>query len=97
MGTVHGEDLGDHRGKLDTTWSTDSRGFLKCESSDATQQVADTASDYNLDLALRRRGLAFEMADLMGWEAHEKLRNELMSSLSRLPPFQDTAKFPRFC
>jgi len=72
-------------GKVDTTWSTDSRGFLKCESGEATQQVADTASDYNLDLALRRRGLAFEMADLMGWEAHEKLRNDLMSSLSRPP------------
>jgi len=35
---------------------------------------------------LKRRGLALEVADILSWECHEKLRHELMSSWARRQP-----------
>jgi len=72
--------------KKDTTWTADSNGFLRCESADPENPAADTASDYNLDLAFKRRGLAMDMADLMSWPVHEKLRQDLMSAMTRPQP-----------
>ena len=42
--------------------------------------------DINVDLALRRRGLALAMADVLAYEVHEKLREELVSTLLEKPP-----------
>ena len=71
----------------DQTWVLDSgSGFLKCEMADARPEQASCATDLALDLALRRRGLAFDMSDLMSWDAHEKLRQDLMAALLRTPP-----------
>ena len=72
--------------KKDETFARDSAtGFLKVAEAPPASR-ADVATDLKVDLALRRRGLALEMADAMSWECHEKLREELMSSLARKPP-----------
>ena len=72
--------------KKDETFTRDpATGFLKISETAPTTR-ADLASDLKVDLALRRRGLALEMADAMSWECHEKLREELMSALARRPP-----------
>ena len=56
------------------TWVRDpERGDLKAEIADA-EDKADVASDRRVGLVFRRRGLALEMADLPGWEAHARLR-----------------------
>ena len=74
-------------GKIDQAWVTDpSTGYLKCETASAKLGDADLATDFKLDLALRRRGLAFDMGDLMSWNCHERLREDLMSALTRTPP-----------
>ena len=72
--------------KKDETFTRDpATGFLKM--SEAPQAArADLETDLTVDLALRRRGLALEMADAMSWERHEKLREELMSALARRQP-----------
>ncbi len=72
--------------KKDETFSRDpATGFLKMAEVPPTAR-ADLATDLKVDLALRRRGLALEMADAMSWECHEKLREELMSALARRQP-----------
>jgi hypothetical protein len=77
--------------KKDETFTRDpATGLLKM--SEAPQAArADLETDLKVDLALRRRGLALEMADAMSWERHEKLREELMSALARRQP-QGTAR-----
>ena len=72
--------------KKDETFTRDpATGFLKISDTTPTTR-ADLATDLKVDLALRRRGLALEMADAMSWESHEKLREELMSALARRQP-----------
>ena len=72
--------------KRDETFTRDpSTGFLKVAEVPPTAR-ADLATDLKIDLALRRRGLALEMADAMSWECHEKIREVLMSALARRQP-----------
>jgi len=72
--------------RKDETFARDSAtGFLKVAVAPMASR-ADIATDLKVDLALRRRGLALEMADAMSWECHEKLREELMSALARRQP-----------
>lgn len=72
--------------KKDETFTRDPvTGFLKIEAA-AAGCPADVATDLKVDMALRRRGLALEMADAMTWEKHERLREELMSTLARRQP-----------
>ena len=71
--------------KKDPAWTTDTTGHLKMVSV-AKPPVADTNSELKLHFALRRRGLAFEMADLMQYELHEKLVDKMLASYMRLPP-----------
>ena len=72
--------------KRDETFTRDpSTGFLKVAEVPPTAR-ADLATDLKIDLALRRRGLALEMADAMSWECHEKIREVLMSALDRRQP-----------
>ena len=72
--------------KKDETFARDpATGFLKVAEVPPTAR-ADLATDLKVDLALRRRGLALEMADAMSWECHERLREELMSALARRQP-----------
>ena len=39
-----------------------------------------------MDMALKRRGLALAMADVLAWEAHEKLRSDLVGAYMREAP-----------
>eukprot|EP00972_Heterocapsa_arctica_P097703 14416367-Heterocapsa_arctica.AAC.1 len=55
-------------------------------SSAGSERQADLSTDLKLDFALKRRGLALAMADLMDWESHEKLRDDLIGSFTRAPP-----------
>ena len=49
------------------------------------KNLAATSTDLQVGLAFRRRGLAFDMGDVMGWEAHESLREEMMCAFAREP------------
>jgi len=72
--------------KKSEAWTRDpATGFLRGAEKEA-ESKADCHSDLLIDQALRRRGLAFAMADLIDWELHEQLRNDLMGTLSRQPP-----------
>ena len=72
--------------KRDETFVRDpGTGYLKA-SEPGKQEKADLASDLKVDMSIRRRGLALEMADVMSWEKHERLREELMSAWARRPP-----------
>jgi len=69
--------------KKDQTFVMDpATGFLKAGEAPPPGR-ADLASDLKVDMALRRRGLALEMADLLSWGQH---REELMSSWARRQP-----------
>ena len=72
--------------KRDTTWTAYANGFLRCETDDPTSPAADTASDYSIDLAFKRRGLAMDMAYLMSWTVREKLRQDLIYAMMRSQP-----------
>ena len=79
--------------KVDQTWSKDNSGRLKCDDHE-TSPPADTSTDLMLDCTLKRRGLAMDMADLMGWQVHEQLRQDLMSAMMRppLPGYERVSK-----
>ena len=63
--------------KRDEYWQKgDKTGFLKLAEA-PVQGAADVSSDLRLDMALKRRGLALAMADVVSWEAHERLRSDL--------------------
>ena len=72
--------------KQETAWIKDSSGFMKCEDLQQQERQEHANSEYALDLLLKRRGLAMAMADLMSFEAHERLRKDYMSELVRIPP-----------
>eukprot|EP00435_Cladocopium_sp_Y103_P006271 s3880_g2.t1 len=65
-------------------WKADSSGTIKQADSDH-----DLKCDANTELevfnALKRRGIAFELAKLMSFEAHEKITSLLFSELQRDP------------
>ena len=72
--------------KRDETFTRDTAtGYLKVAEATPDNR-ADLASDLKVDMALRRRGLALDMADLRTWEKHERLREELMSAWARRQP-----------
>ena len=52
--------------KTDQTWVKDANGFLKSVDIGGDPDRADCSSELLLDYALRRRGLALAMGDLMG-------------------------------
>jgi hypothetical protein len=80
--------------KLDEAWVKAPGGFMKCEAVGAPAALADTSSQHHLNYVLMRRGLAFEMSDLMTYECHERLRADLMAALDRpaLQGFQRVTK-----
>jgi hypothetical protein len=70
--------------KRDLYWAADSHGILK-EKSLVKSDPADLSSDLRIAFALRRRGLAFEMADIMSYETHEKLTDQLLAAYMKDP------------
>ena len=72
--------------KTDPTWVKDpATGFLRCGAEEETGK-APCGTELELDFALKRRGLALAMADILAWEVHEALRQDLLSALMRQPP-----------
>ena len=70
-------------------WEKDpATGFLRqrTATSDDVHAPLPLADHLQVDYALRRRGLALAMADLVDWHVHERLREDLMASLARPPP-----------
>ena len=65
-------------------WRPDAHGAIR-EVSEAEPTRADLRSDLLLSYALRRRGLAMEMADLCAYETHERLVELLLGELLRVP------------
>ena len=79
----HMETVGDKRVEL---WEKDpATGFLRQRSATSDDVHAPLADHQQVDYALRRRGLALAMADLVDWQVHEKSREDLMASLARTP------------
>jgi hypothetical protein len=71
--------------RKDKSLKTDARGFVR-ESSTAVSLTADTSSDYKVRSAFLRRGLAFDQAQIMSFESHEKLPKMFFKELMREPP-----------
>ena len=71
--------------KKDPHWKTTPEGLFKFEEA-TTEKPADTGSDLKLLNALRRRGIAMEMANLMSYDAHEDLVAWFIKELNRPPP-----------
>jgi len=70
--------------KKDRTWAVDATGAIK-EKVVADRSKADISSGLLLAYALRRRGLAFEMADLLDYNIHDRLVEKLMATLIQQP------------
>ena len=62
----------------------DAAGHLK-EKSTSRLEPADLTSDLKLSFALKRRGLAFEMAEIMDYKTHEMLSEKLLAAYMRDP------------
>ena len=71
--------------KADTAWRVDSSGFLK-QTSKREPASADLGSDLLLQCALRRRSIAFGMADLASYESMELVMDLFLRELMRAPP-----------
>ena len=52
------------------------------------EPIEDVHSVMDLNLALQRRGIALEIAGVMSYEAHDLIRNRLVTPLSE-PPADD--------
>ena len=71
--------------KKDPHWKTTPEGLFKFEEA-TTEKPADTGSDLKLLNALRRRGIAMEMANLLSYDSHEELVAWFIKELNRPPP-----------
>ena len=65
-------------------WKADSSGIVR-ETETTDSGTADLRSDLLLTLALRRRGVALEMANVMSYDTHELLVDLLMREYLRVP------------
>ena len=70
--------------RKDPAWVPDASGTLKVRYS-ASDPSADIASQFSLNFALKRRGLAMEMADILSFECHERLSSKLVAAMMRTP------------
>ena len=65
-------------------WKADSAGVIK-QSEPESLLRCETGTDLEVLNALKRRGIAFELAKLMSFEKHEAIVNLLFSELQREP------------
>jgi hypothetical protein len=65
-------------------WMADASGIVR-EKNIRAEIQADVSSALRVSWALQRRGIAAEVAGLMSFEAHEKLRLRLMGALTNDP------------
>ena len=66
-------------------WKADASGNIKQAEADSALKC-DVATDLDVFNALKRRGAAYELANLMSYEKHEMLIKLLFSELQRDPP-----------
>eukprot|EP00435_Cladocopium_sp_Y103_P026878 s2040_g6.t1 len=66
------------------TWKADSAGVIKQTEVESSVKC-DVSTDLEVMNALRRRGIAFELAKLMSYEKHEAIVSLLFSELQREP------------
>ena len=78
--------------KRESVLSIDSSGKLKTEKPDPGR--ADTSSEFLIHLALSRRGIAFEMANLLDFVHHSRWVEKLLSA--RLDVVPSTHNLPTF-
>ena len=78
------------QGKRDSVLSLDSNGKLKLEKPEGPR--ADTTSDLQVQMALNRRGVALEMANILSFTTHSAWVDRLMAA--RLDPVPDTHVVP---
>ena len=67
------------------SWAPDEGGVVKAVASDRAPTVS-IRTVFQLSNALSRRGLAFDIANLMTFETHELIRRALLDALSEEPP-----------
>ena len=70
--------------KEERGWKTDANGNLK-EFTTKTPDPANTSSDYLLSCALRRRGIALDIANICRYEVHNLWSEILLGELTRPP------------
>ena len=71
--------------KKDKTWKPDGNGVVR-EKTLEVQRYARTSTDLLLRYTLQRRGLAFDIADLMAYEEHQKIVDGLLTEYLRPAP-----------
>ena len=71
--------------KKDKQWRPDAAGIVK-ERAVERGSVAELGTDLLLRYALQRRGLAFEIADLMDYDTHQNIVDLLLREYMRAPP-----------
>ena len=67
------------------SWAPDESGVVKAIPTDRAP-TATISTLFQLSNALMRRGLAFDIANLMTFESHELIRRALLDALSEDPP-----------
>eukprot|EP00971_Amphidinium_carterae_P352541 6492644-Amphidinium_carterae.2 len=71
--------------KTSREWRADSQGILR-EVQKSQEQAADVSTDYNIYLALHRRGVALDLGNVMRYEEHAVLAKWIMKELHRSAP-----------
>ena len=66
-------------------WAADAAGVVR-EKAVRQDPAADTSTALRVSWALQRRGVALEIAGLMTYEAHEKIRLKLISAITKDTP-----------
>ena len=66
-------------------WAPDASGVVK-ETSQEVAPKTNVSTTHNLSNALVRRGLALEMAGMLTFAVHERLRRTLLEALTEDPP-----------
>ena len=65
--------------------SADSKGYVQMRLTQEEEQPLWVCSEIVLQNALMRRGLSLDMADVLDWIMHEKLRRKLQAALAKVP------------
>ena len=71
--------------KKDKQWKPDASGIIRERTVDS-RGVADVSTDLLLRYTLQRRGLAYDIADLMSYESHQKVVDMLLTEYLRVAP-----------
>ncbi|MCP4240434.1 MAG: hypothetical protein GY772_07695 [bacterium] len=66
-------------------WAPDASGVVR-EKAVKTDPAADVSSALRISWALQRRGIALEISGLMSYDVHERIRNKLITALTKDSP-----------